>query len=116
MVTVAPAGMTAPFVPLTAFCVVAVTLSPTLMVLVHTVCDGVSESVVPAAMLPTAPPPLFAAPPAGRVTTLPLGVVRGVLLVELLRGSVRERDGSREVVELREGAEVEGGFAGTSFS
>jgi hypothetical protein len=43
-------------------------------------------------------------------------VVRGVLLVELLRGSVRERDGSREVVELREGAEVEGGFAGTSFS
>jgi len=39
-VTVAPAGITAPFVPVTAFCVVAVILSPTLLVLVQTVAVG----------------------------------------------------------------------------
>src|SRR6185437_16623659 len=86
-VTVEPAGMTAPFDPVTAFCVVIVILSPTLLVLVQTFDVGVSESVVPAAIVPTAPP-LFDVPVLGCVTVFPLAVVAGVvgLLDELLDG------------------------------
>src|SRR5512138_2606631 len=107
--------MTAPFDPVTAFCVVIVTLSPTLLVLVQTFAVGVSESVVPAAIVPTAPP-LFE-PVLGRVTVFPLAVVFGVLgrVVELFVG--REVDG-RSIVRgvVRAGADVDGGFAGTSLS
>jgi hypothetical protein len=93
-----------------------VTLSPTLLVFVQTFAVGVSESVVPAAIVPTEPP-LFDAPVLGCVTVFPLAVVFGVvgrddeLLDELeleVRGVVRG--------VLRDGADVAGGFAGTSFN
>src|SRR6185503_6189646 len=108
----APAGITAPLEPVTAFCTVAVNLSPTLLVLVQTVDVGESESVVPAAIEPTAPPPL--PPVLGRVTVLPLGVVVGVLgrLVVGVLGRVVD---GREVAG-RLGVFVAGGFAGTSES
>ena len=128
-VTVEPAGMTAPLEPVTAFCVVAVILSPTLLVFVQTVAVGVSESVVPASIVPTAPP-LFEAPVlAGCVTVLPLAVLvgpRGVSRVGVVvrgLGHIGARGVSRVGVDgrvvrgvVRAGADVAGGFAGTSFS
>src|SRR4051812_16646915 len=52
MCTVAPDGIAAPFVPLIASVVVAVMLSPTLLVLVQTSADDASASVVPEAIVP----------------------------------------------------------------
>src|SRR2546423_8569979 len=114
IVTVAPAGITPPLEPVTEFCTVAVNLSPTLLVLVPTLAVGESESVVPAAIVPTAPPPVDAALPLGRVTVLPLAVFVGVDGVDG-RGAGREVLG-RGVVLAGAGLEVAGGFAGTSFS
>src|SRR6185503_7585234 len=99
----APAGITAPLEPVTAFCTVAVNLSPTLLVLVQTVDVGESESVVPAAIEPTAPPPL--PPVLGRVTVLPLGVVVGRVVVGVLGRVVDGREGAGRL-----GVFVAGGF------
>jgi hypothetical protein len=71
--------------------------------------------VVPAAIEPTAPP-LFEAPPAGCVTTLPLAVVRGVFVVGRELELELERVGVRDGDELRDRDEVAGAFAGTSFN
>src|SRR5919197_184408 len=113
-VTVEPAGITAPLLPVTAFCTVAVNLSPTLLVFVQMFDVGESESVVPAAMEPTAPPPEV--PGAGRETVLPLGVVVGVdgRVVEVLgrEVDVAGRDVVRGVVFVS-GAD---GLAGTFFN
>src|SRR5918992_3018741 len=72
---VAPAGITAPFEPCTAFATVAVNLSPGLCVFVHTRAPDVRAIVVPAPMAATRP----SLPPGAVVTRLPLGVVLGVL-------------------------------------
>jgi hypothetical protein len=83
--------------------------------LVQTFAVGVSESVVPAAIVPTEPP-LFDVPVLGCVTVFPLAVVVGVVgFVELLVG--RELELELEVRGVvRAGVDVDGGFAGTSFS
>src|SRR6476659_2229936 len=55
--TVAPAGITAPLLPVTAFSTVAVTLSPTLFVFVQIRDAAFVVMVAPAGIIPTAPPP-----------------------------------------------------------
>src|SRR3954470_4115428 len=109
--------MVAPFEPVTVFCVVIVILSPTLLVLVQTFAVGVSESVVPAAIVPTEPP-LFDVPVLGCVTVFPLAVVVGVVgRVDELLLDGREVELELEVRGVvRAGVDVDGGFAGTSFS
>src|SRR5688572_21289643 len=73
MTAVAPAGITAPFEPVTASVVVAVNRSPTLFVFVQTFDVERSVSCVPAAMVPSVPSEPF----VPGVTVLPLAVVLG---------------------------------------
>src|SRR5436309_7810679 len=115
-VTVEPAGIVAPLEPVTVFCTVAVNLSPTLLVFVQTLDVGVSESVVPAAIVPTAPPPADAALPVGRVTVLPLAVFVGVVGAGVDGREAAGRVVVRGAVLVAVGADVAGGFAGTSFN
>src|SRR5687767_3654707 len=70
---VAPAGITAPLVPVTASFNVAVNRSPTLFVFVQTFEPDASVNVVPDAIMPTSPPELF----SPVVTVLPVGVRTG---------------------------------------
>src|SRR5262249_45206448 len=120
MFTVAPAGITAPFSPVTALSSVAVTWSPTAFVLVQIFDEALVFSVAPAGIMPTAPPPVelgFDLAPGFDVTVLPLAVVVGVdgAGAELL-GRGAGRDGV--VVRGRVGAGVVagGGSFGMSFS
>src|SRR3954466_11459847 len=81
MCTVAPDGIAAPFVPLIASLVVAVMLSPILLLFVQTSPDDARASVVPEAIVP-----VRAAAGAGVVAALVgvvvgLGVVFGVVVV-----------------------------------
>src|SRR5215208_7186593 len=114
---VAPAGITAPFEPVTASATVAVKVSPTLCVFVQTFWLDARLIVVPEAIIPTAPPPVAAAPPAAAgslfVTVLPLAVLVGV--------GVRVVEPLEEVVVRLGGVDavfvgVAAGVAGTSFS
>jgi hypothetical protein len=113
--TFEPAGITAPFEPVTASCTVAVKRSPGLWVFVQMRSPDASVSVVPAAIEAMRP-----SLPAGvRVSVFPDAVVRGVVDVGVV-GRVDGRDvEGREV--LGRGAEVVGAgvvgvFAGTSVS
>jgi hypothetical protein len=74
-VAVAPAGIVAPFEPVTVLLTVALKRCPTLCVLVQTRELELKLISVPAAMLPTA----LSDPVVPRVTVLPLAVVAGVL-------------------------------------
>ena len=71
---VAPAGITAPLLPVTGSLSVAVKRSPTLLVFVQTLDVDASVSVVPDAIAPTLPAELF----SPGVTVLPDGVRGGV--------------------------------------
>jgi len=134
MFTVAPAGIVAPFEPVTLLPTVAVTWSPTLLLPVHTFDAAFVVSVVPAGIIPTAPP-LFAAslPFAFDVTVLPLavtvgsgGVVAGAVVgavlgvvFGVLRGTVRGGVRRSGVVARFVGAAFAGAsgvVAGTSFN
>src|SRR5262245_4885655 len=117
--TVAPAGITAPFSPVTELSSVAVTWSPTLFVFVQIFDEALVLSVAPAGIMPTAPPPVepgFVLAPGFDVTVLPLAVVdvAGAAGAGALgRGAGRD-DG---MVLGREGAGVglaAGSFAGMS--
>src|ERR1051325_4995588 len=125
-VTVAPAGIIAPFEPLTASATVAVTLSPTLFVFVQIRELECGASGVPAAIVPTAPPPPVV-PPLLVVTVLPLGVVtgEGAGFDGVGRGVVRAGVFVRGVVRVGGAVRVGGGAlvlgvaavpAGTSLS
>src|SRR5690606_28746514 len=77
--TVAPAGIRAPFAPVTVSLSVAVKRSPGRLVLVQTRCEERMLSVVPAAIVPSdSPPPVpvvAVLPPAVRVGSDGAGVV-----------------------------------------
>jgi hypothetical protein len=120
MLTVAPAGIIAPFEPETEFSTVAVTWSPTALVLVQMREFACVVSVEPAAIVPTAPPPV-AAPLGLVVTVLPLGVVLvagsdglGAGVAGFVVGRVDGRVCGRVVFAA--GAGAAGAFAGTSLS
>src|SRR5687767_12048226 len=68
----APAGMTVPFAPITAFEICALNLSPILFVLVHTRSPAASEISEPAEIVPIA----RSVPPGAVVSVLPLSVMR----------------------------------------
>src|SRR5215213_9354172 len=80
-VAVAPAGIVAPFEPVTDSLTRAVKVSPTLCVLVHTRVLDARLIVVPAAIVPTEPP--LAAPPV-LLTVFPLAVVLDGRVVDLV--------------------------------
>src|SRR6478672_4926135 len=78
--SVAPAGITAPFEPLTASSIVAVTWSPTALVFVQIREFECVLSVAPAGIVPTAPPPVepgWLEAPGFVVAVLPLAVSTG---------------------------------------
>jgi hypothetical protein len=72
---VAPAGITAPLLPVTGSLSVAVNLSPILFVFVQTLADDARVSVEPEAIIPTSPAELF----SPGVTVLPDAVRGGVV-------------------------------------
>jgi hypothetical protein len=125
MLTVAPAGIVAPFEPVTGCCTVAVTWSPTAFVPVQIFDDEFVVSVAPAGIIPTAPPPVsFDDAPLGfDVTVFPFevvvaagGITGGLLGREGVRGVVRS--GARFFVGdlAADGAGASGVVAGTSFN
>jgi hypothetical protein len=108
--TVAPAGITAPFEPLTGDVRRAVNVSPSLCVLVQTCWLAARFSVVPAAIVPTAPPP---PPLLPRVTVLPLDVRTGV---DGVRGAgLRAAGRAAGVVGRRAGVEARGAGVAAAF-
>ena len=93
-VTFAPAGIEAPFEPVTVLATEAVKVCPTVKLFVQTRELERRLSEVPDSIVPTAPPPLAAAEPAGlRVSVLPEAVVLvvgvgGVVVRGVVRGVV----------------------------
>src|SRR5688500_15488651 len=81
-VTVAPAGIVAPFEPTTDSLTVAMNLSPTLCVFVHSSLFARTDSAVPAAIVP-----VLLAVPVPAVLVLPLAVFVGAGVVLVLVGA-----------------------------
>ena len=109
-VAVAPAGIVAPFEPVTELLTVALKRWPTLWVFVHTRELELRLISVPAAIVPSLP----SDPPDPFVTVFPLAVV--VVAGELERGVVRGGvltivPDDRGRVVVREGAAVTGAVA-----
>src|SRR5215218_5783425 len=100
MTAVAPAGITAPLLPVTASLSVAVNLSPTLFVFVQTFDVDAMVSDVPDAIIPTLPPELF----SPVVTVLPAGVRGGADGSAFGAGAVGRVVRGRVVVGVRVGA------------